>query len=69
MISRDSAAGARRHGCGATVRRSASASHGIAKLCYRYPRLHTDACDKRPGRVSSLSLVRCRGNDYSVPVA
>ena len=25
--------------------------------------------DKRPGRVSSLSLVRCRGNDYSVPVA
>ena len=28
-----------------------------------------DACDKRPGRVSSLSLVRCRGNDYSVPVA
>jgi len=28
-----------------------------------------DACDKRPGRVSSLSLVRYRGNDYSVPVA
>ena len=28
-----------------------------------------DACDKRPGRVSSLSLVRCRGNDYSAPVA
>ncbi len=28
-----------------------------------------DACDKRTGRVSSLSLVRCRGNDYSVPVA
>ena len=28
-----------------------------------------DACDKRLGRVSSLSLVRCRGNDYSVPVA
>ena len=28
-----------------------------------------DACDKRPGRVSSLSLVRCRGNDCSVPVA
>ncbi|MEE9211069.1 MAG: IS21 family transposase [Phycisphaeraceae bacterium] len=27
------------------------------------------ACDKRPGRVSSLSLVRYRGNDYSVPVA
>ena len=28
-----------------------------------------DACDKRPGRASSLSLVRYRGNDYSVPVA
>ena len=28
-----------------------------------------DACEKRPGRVSSLSLVRYRGNDYSVPVA
>jgi len=28
-----------------------------------------DACDKCPGRVSSLSLVRYKGNDYSVPVA
>ena len=28
-----------------------------------------DACAKRPGRVSSLSLVRYRANDYSVPVA
>jgi transposase len=28
-----------------------------------------DACDKQPGRVSSLSLVRYRGNDYSVPTA
>ena len=27
-----------------------------------------DACDKRPGRVSSLSLVRYRGTDYSVPL-
>jgi transposase len=26
-----------------------------------------DACDKRAGRVSSLSLVRYRGSDYSVP--
>ena len=26
-----------------------------------------DPCDKRTGRVSSLSLVRYRGNDYSVP--
>ncbi len=28
-----------------------------------------DACDKKPGRVSSLSLVRYRCNDYSVPAA
>jgi hypothetical protein len=28
-----------------------------------------DACDKRATRVSSLSLVRYRGNDYSVPVS
>ena len=28
-----------------------------------------DACEKRAGRVSSLSLVRYRGNDYSVPTA
>ena len=28
-----------------------------------------DACEKRMGRVSSLSLVRYRGTDYSVPTA
>ncbi len=28
-----------------------------------------DACDKLPGRVNSMSLVRYRSNDYSVPVA
>ena len=28
-----------------------------------------DACDRRAGRVSSLSLVRYRTSDYSVPVA
>ena len=28
-----------------------------------------EPCDKRPGRVSSLSLVRYRSNDYSVPTA
>ena len=28
-----------------------------------------DACDKRSGRVNSLSLVRYRTNDYSLPVA
>ena len=33
------------------------------------PAVPYDACDKQAGRVSSLSLVRCRTNDYSVPVA
>ena len=28
-----------------------------------------DACEKQSSRASSLSLVRCRTNDYSVPVA
>ena len=31
--------------------------------------VHYDACEKQPGWVSSLSLVRYRTNDYSVPVA
>jgi len=33
------------------------------------PPVPYEPCDRRPGRVSSLSLVRYRGNDYSVPVA
>ena len=33
------------------------------------PPVPYDACDKQVGRVSSLSLVRYRTNDYSVPVA
>jgi len=33
----------------------------------RLPAVAYDACDKRPGRVSSLSLVRYWGTDYSVP--
>ena len=33
------------------------------------PEAPYDACDKPAGRVSSLSLVRYRTNDYSVPVA
>jgi transposase len=33
------------------------------------PSVAYDACDKRTARVSSLSLVRYRGNDYSVPSA
>ena len=33
------------------------------------PPVAYDACDKQAGRVSCLSLVRYRTNDYSVPVA
>ena len=33
------------------------------------PAVACDACDKQAGRVSSLSLVRYRTNDYSVPVS
>ena len=33
------------------------------------PAIAYDACDKRTARVSSLSLVRYRSNDYSVPTA
>lgn len=33
------------------------------------PPVPYEACETRGARVSSLSLVRCRGNDYSVPVA
>ena len=35
----------------------------------RLPPVAYDACEKQAGRVSSLSLVRYRTNDYSVPVA
>ena len=33
------------------------------------PSVPYDACDRQPGRVSSLSLVRYKTNDYPVPVA
>jgi transposase len=42
--------------------RDLAAFHGLPPAPY-------DACEKRPGRVSSLSLVRYRGTDYSVPTA
>ena len=34
----------------------------------KLPAAAYDACDKATTRVSSLSLVRYRNNDYSVPV-
>jgi hypothetical protein len=33
------------------------------------PAAYSQACEKKPARVSSLSLMRYRGNDYSVPAA
>ena len=33
------------------------------------PPVPYEACDTRPTRVTSLSLVRYRRNDYSVPTA
>jgi hypothetical protein len=35
--------------------------------CRSLPTVPFDPCDQRPGRVSSISLVRYCGNDYSVP--
>ena len=35
----------------------------------KLPSVPYDACDKQAGRVSSMSLVRYRTNDYSAPVA
>jgi transposase len=35
----------------------------------KLPQVPYEPCDRRPGRVSSLSLVRYKSNDYSVPVA
>ena len=33
----------------------------------RLPAIAYDACDKRPGRVNSLSLVRYRGHKMTIP--
>ena len=38
-----------------------------AKQLQPLPAVPYDTCDKQSVRVSSLSLVRYRGNDYSVP--
>ena len=47
---------------GERLDRDLVAFHGLPPAPY-------DACEKRAGRVSSLSLVRYRGADYSVPTA
>ena len=45
----------------------AVASFEDLMACRSLPTVPFDPCDQRPGRVSSISLVRYRGNDYSVP--
>ena len=55
-----------RNNCVATTRRSANAWNGIVRFFSAFPQSPTTPA-KRPGRVSSLSLVRYRGTDYSVP--
>jgi transposase len=47
---------------GARLARDQACFHALAASAY-------DACEKRAARVSSLSLVRYRGTDYSVPTA
>lgn len=47
---------------GERLARDLAAFHDLPGAAY-------DACEKRAGRVSSLSLVRYRGTDYSVPTA
>ena len=39
------------------------------EILIAFPPVLYDACDKQTSRVNSLSLVRYRGNDYSVPLA
>ena len=63
MISRDSAAGARPHGCGVTGETIGERLARDRQALLPLPPAPYGACDKRPGRVSSLSLLRCRGND------
>ena len=51
------------------MRPSVSGWNGTFDALLPLPSVPYDACDKQAGRVSSLSLVRYRTNDYSVPVA
>src|SRR5271163_668730 len=52
----------RRNTHGERLVRDLAAFHDLPAAPY-------DACEKKAGRVSSLSLVRYRGTDYSVPTA
>ena len=56
-----------RNNCVATTQTVGERLERDRAVLQRLPAIAYDACDKRPGRVSSLSLVRYRGTDYSVP--
>ena len=56
-------------GCAVTPRRSANGWCATWRSFHSLPATPYDACEKKTGRVSSLSLVRYRGTDYSVPTA
>ena len=56
-------------GCAVTPRRSANGWRATWRSSSSLPATPYDACEKKTGRVSSLSLVRYRGTDYSVPTA
>ena len=55
--------------CAATARASANGLCVTGEALKRPLPAPFDACDKQGTRVNSLSLVRYRTNDYSVPVA
>ena len=53
--------------CGGTPKRLRNVSSVDRQALLPLPPTPYDACDKRTTRVTSLSLVRYRANDYSVP--
>ena len=59
----------RRHRVLQNLRNRLAIDPEMRKRLQPLPAVPYDACDKQSVRVSSLSLVRYRGNDYSVPTA
>ena len=65
--SKSSAASGVSGGSAGIPRRSENDSSATGRRCCHCQRPPYEACEKITARVSSLSLVRYRGNDYSVP--
>ena len=63
----NSAASAWMTNCAVTKARLVNGLRVMRERLQPLPAVPYDACDKQSVRVSSLSLVRYRGNDYSVP--